>query len=91
MKKLKLNMDALTVESFEPVADGTRGRGTVRARETEDTECDCGPTNPVPSERVECTWDYQSCYATQCEETYWADCSEAGMCSVVHCQSIGEC
>jgi hypothetical protein len=90
MKKLKLNMDSLTVESFEPAGDGTRGRGTVRARETEDTECDCG-TEPVPSERGECTGEYQSCYATQCQETYWMDCSNEGFCSVVNCQSIGEC
>jgi hypothetical protein len=33
MKKLKLEIDALRVESFEPHARPEQGRGTVEARE----------------------------------------------------------
>ena len=89
MRKLKLDMDALTVESFEP-ADRLRGAGTVRGRESEETqEVDC-ETEPIPSGR-DCTWNYQSCYATQCAETNPMECSDVGMCSVVNCASVGVC
>jgi hypothetical protein len=62
MKKLKLEIDALRVESFEPHARPEQGRGTVEAREVTalaDT-CGCADTSvKVPcfcSERQTC-WD----------------------------------
>lgn len=47
MKKLRLNLDALAVESFEPAAGITLPIGTVRAREGADASDTCeGPNCP---------------------------------------------
>ncbi len=47
MKKLRLSLDALAVESFEPAAVLTLPAGTVRAREDEDASDTCeGPNCP---------------------------------------------
>ena len=63
MKKIRLRMDALNVESFEPAgAPEVRDRGTVRAAEQQDTIFrDC------QTEQYDCTaqggytCDYGSC------------------------------
>lgn len=46
MKKLQLNLDGLTVESFEPGTE-TRDRGTVRGHAN--TECSCAYTCGIAS------------------------------------------
>jgi len=93
MKKLKLDLDAIAIESFEPVAGLHRDAGTVRGRswtDVEQTGC-CYMTEPGWSDGTKCTLNFQSCYATQCEETNEVDCSDVGWCSVQNCHSIGVC
>lgn len=63
MKKLRLNLDRLAVESFATGADDG-GKGTVRG--LQDTECSCQPTCGIASrgeeayERFPRTW-YACC------------------------------
>jgi len=45
MKKLRLNLDALAVETFEPAAGIPLSTGTVRAREDASDTCE-GPNCP---------------------------------------------
>jgi hypothetical protein len=95
MKKLRLEIDDLAVESFAPVAPrGRAGAGSVHGRQSGEmgscyeSECGC---EPLPSERPDCT-DQESCYAPMCNtDTNFGDCSEYDLCSVQYCQSVGEC
>lgn len=69
MRKLKLDINALQVESFEAYAPRRRPAGTVRANEvTPGCTADCGPTffeetcggcantSPQPS-CIDCSWE----------------------------------
>ena len=51
MKKLALDLEALTVESFHPAPRDTRADGTVHAHESGDTECET---------------EWASCYQSVC-------------------------
>lgn len=53
MKKLRLEIDSLVVESFDVSDDASAGRGTVQGRETAVDE-PCGQ-----SHRVECAPSYE--------------------------------
>jgi hypothetical protein len=69
MRKLKLDINALRVESFEAYAGDTHAVGTVRANvitpecsvnDTCDTcyqaTCNCANSSPLPS-CFDCSWD----------------------------------
>ena len=64
MKKLKLNLEDLEIESFETMAPEDQVVGTVRGLTIEDSGCDT------------C---YYTCYAwlyPECgDETYWSACN----------------
>lgn len=70
MRKLKLDVNALRVESFEAYARGGRALGTVRGNSGaersvdgtcfEDT-CACANTSPRPS-CMDCSWD-EACFS----------------------------
>lgn len=62
MKKLKLNLDELKVESFETVKNNTSIGGTVHAQATETQ----GP--------VETCYDFCITQAQTCDHTCWASC-----------------
>jgi len=86
MRKLTLNPDELTVESFEPVPAPEADRGTVRALgNSADTACDIatvcvGDTCQTCDTAMGNTCDYLSCagpYITcrvPCTETYGGAC-----------------
>ena len=81
MNKLTLDMDALTVESFEPIAGRGQAVGTVHGRSAEDSELptECPLAYPIGTQE-------QSCDGTFCAETVF-DCSEC----TPHCASAGVC
>ena len=59
--KLKLEIEALSVESFETAKEGAHGRGTVRAREE---GCTCARTCACPSAPIYCApiaYTFYSC------------------------------
>jgi len=55
MKKIRLDLDALEVESFD-VADSPVDRGTVHARQTSVEEPCSGRGECVPSYEAPCWW-----------------------------------
>jgi hypothetical protein len=76
MKKLKLDVDELAVESFDAESAAERPRGTVDAHE--DTEFLCG-TN-----LHSCGWSEIDCYTEGCR-TDWNTCGAYGSCCPVAC------
>ncbi|HEX5868862.1 MAG TPA: hypothetical protein VFY65_00530 [Longimicrobium sp.] len=64
MKKIRLHLDALEVESFDVVAESAEIRGTVHGN-TGDLRC----TTDCPTIQVTCTEDtYQeTCYGASCD------------------------
>jgi hypothetical protein len=71
MKKMTLDLDALTVESFDTSADLFRERGTVRGHDTigepaqsqKPTQCLCPPTSICIN-----TVDTPTCVVTACND-----------------------
>ena len=62
MKKIRLNVDALTVESFSATTDGKARRGTVRGfLETFDIWCSAGCTGPTCQSCENCTAAGNTC------------------------------
>lgn len=80
MKKLKLNVDALAVESFDAESGQERPRGTVEAR-SEDTQflCTYECTNAHS-----CGWSDINCHTQGCR-TDWETCGEFGSCCPAVC------
>ena len=68
MTKLKLDLDALSVESFEPAVAVPQLRGTVRARETETYSPECPIANSMESE-YDCSF---GCAVTEDEQCLMA-------------------
>ncbi|HEU4884797.1 MAG TPA: hypothetical protein VFT45_21245 [Longimicrobium sp.] len=64
MKKIRLRLDTLEVESFQPAAATKEARGTVNGY-TGDLRC----TTDCPTIQITCTEDtYQdSCYGASCD------------------------
>jgi hypothetical protein len=60
MKKLKLNLDRLQVESFAPAAEPAAPRGTVRGMEPWSEEDTC---------RYTCGYSCRTCYDPSCGNT----------------------
>ncbi|HEY0015743.1 MAG TPA: hypothetical protein VGC13_05470 [Longimicrobium sp.] len=77
MKKLKLDPDALAVESFDAESGAERPRGTVRAR-SEETDFLCG-TN-----FHSCGWSEIDCHTQECR-TDWVTCGGNGSCCPAVC------
>lgn len=76
MNKLKLDLEALSVQSFEP-EPRKQSRGTVVARETTwDDSCACEPSIDYPVETCGLT-----CY-TNCGSECWSRC---GTCTAPLC------
>jgi hypothetical protein len=83
MKKLQLNLDDLTVETFVASDQDMAGRGTVRGNaeytvycNTDVPECNtslCGTQNSCDSYNYHCpethNWDYGTCYAGSCVDS----------------------
>ena len=60
MKKFKLDLEKLNVQSFHPADGHARARGTVRGRES-------GPSDGFSCAGASChcqTLDWESCYQT---------------------------
>lgn len=92
MEKLKLVLDAITIESFEPVAGGHRGEGTIRGRsETDVEQTDCCASGTWGSCGTNCT-DGWTCYEAQCA-TDLENCPNTNvkLCTIDYCHSIGAC
>jgi hypothetical protein len=80
MRKLKLDVDALQVESFEAHAGDAREVGTVRANVITpncsavdecgptyfEATCNCADTSPRPS-CIDCSWDFCFTSPDQCD------------------------
>ncbi|HEX5727552.1 MAG TPA: hypothetical protein VFX98_18915 [Longimicrobiaceae bacterium] len=66
MSKLKLELEALSVESFDPLPRRGRARGTVRAHD------DC-PTH-------DCTQQYDTCGCTKEYDTCHVSCDPCATC-----------
>ncbi|HEU4883110.1 MAG TPA: hypothetical protein VFT45_12710 [Longimicrobium sp.] len=64
MRKLKLDVHTLRVESFEPIAEDGARRGTVRGN---DATPDC-------SEEIECSGGYDTCFGESCVITACLTC-----------------
>jgi hypothetical protein len=87
MRRLKLEMDGLKVESFE-VVSGVRGRGTVRGREYTRVpwECDSEPVDdsvnycsPPPTSLFSCAYtcgNTCSCGCTRTQGGYTCTCPD---------------
>jgi hypothetical protein len=75
MKKLKLNLDALQVESFATDPDHQTGRGTVEGHIS--GRVLCGPVNPsAPFERS----IILTCGTVDCNQPSFALCTEKESC-----------
>ena len=96
MKKIRLDLDMLSVESFRTTDDGADARGTVQAHipiETEGRECesidvctnwDCEPCT--------CVTDCGTCYDNTCGPTYCGTCeTQCGTCDPYCCCSCSCC
>ncbi|HEX8693912.1 MAG TPA: hypothetical protein VF746_15930 [Longimicrobium sp.] len=71
MRKLTLDLDALTVETFETTEDAG-ARGTVRAQETLESECQCPSASCPGCGSVEsCTICGCDTPGYTCEERCW--------------------
>ena len=103
MQKLKLNLDALAVESFNTTGGGAEPRGTVQAHrpiETQGPECEsidictnwyCEPGTAV-SECGTCATNCGSCYDATCGATYCGTCAtNCGTCDPYCCCSCSCC
>jgi hypothetical protein len=87
MKKLTLNLDALHVESFEPVSDRERSGGTVRAHEhSHDGAC-------LPNPDDQYTRGYtclQTCPGKYtCDNTCLQTCGDNNTCNFYLCGESG--
>lgn len=80
MKKLKLDIDELAVESFQSESGPERPRGTVKAQ-SEDTEflCTWECTN-----QHSCGWSEVDCYTQGCRTDWWT-CGQMGSCCPAVC------
>lgn len=70
MRKLRLDVDGLAVESFATAAE-PRGAGTVRGAEATEV-CSAGPVTCHP------TYDPCDTCATSCAGGPWCDCLPSG-------------
>jgi hypothetical protein len=77
MKKLKLDVETLAVESFDPESAPVAPRGTVKAQ-SEDTDFLCG-TN-----FHSCGWSEIDCHTQGCR-TDWDTCGNFGSCCPAVC------
>lgn len=85
MKKIRLDLDMLSVETFSTTGDEADSRGTVKARgDTEEAggcesidycqvTLNCPATNAT-KECGTCNTDYDSCYAPSCAVTICDTC-----------------
>ena len=87
MRKLRLDPDALRVESFAPASDGRDGRGTVRGHSYPNG---CFP--PPDSDPMQDTCGYNTCAGNSC----WQSCNgytclgcDGGGGSNTQCESAG--
>jgi hypothetical protein len=78
MKKRRLEIDTLTVESFDTSAPGT-ARGTVRAHGA--SEFPCTWDTCLKS----CGWSEIDCYTQGCR-TDWNTCGQYGSCCPAICE-----
>lgn len=88
MRKLKLDLDALQVDSFA-IGSGS-GSGTVRARESTDQSycgCETAPTGPACV--AEGAWTFLPEVGT-CNP-YQGTCGRSANCSQYPCQSVNAC
>jgi hypothetical protein len=77
MRKLKLDLDALDVETFETAAD-ERARGTVQAHDNSEFPCTWDTC------RDSCGWSDIDCHAEECT-TDWITCMDLGSCCPAVC------
>lgn len=70
MRKLTLDLDALTVETFE-TTDAEGAAGTVRAHETLDSECRCDTDSCQCGSVESCTICGCDTPGFTCEERCW--------------------
>lgn len=91
MKKMKLDLDALAVESFDTAPGTGAGHGTIRGHDSAPTEpeepdtiaatCDCPPpgTNQTACGQFTCQWSCDAgCSNVTCGgSTCWATCPDS--------------
>jgi hypothetical protein len=70
MRKLSLDLDALTVETFETTGAEVAG-GTIHARETFDSECQCDTDSCQCGSVESCTICGCDTPGFTCEERCW--------------------
>ena len=102
MKKIRLDLDMLSVESFRTTGDGSDARGTVNAHIppfTEGRECesiDYCPSADCPgtaaTECGTCATGCGTCYDATCGATYCGTCeTQCGTCDPYCCCSCSCC
>jgi hypothetical protein len=79
MKKLKLDPEALAVESFNAEAGPERPRGTVKAQQDTEFLCTWECTN-----QQSCTWSDVNCHTQVCR-TDFETCRDFGSCCPAIC------
>ena len=89
MRKLRLELDALTVESFPTTADERNARGTVRARE----ECDSCGCSLGPNDVYTCGCKVSACPCDTCDTSCaggpFCDCLPSGPCETCDTSCAG--
>jgi hypothetical protein len=80
MKKIRLNLDALSVESFDTTAAEAKARGTVHGNaESFQVYCSDGSTC-YESACGSCVSQCGSCNDATCGETYCGSCDACSCC-----------
>ena len=89
MKKLQLNLEDLTVETFSAGDEGGPARGTVKGYREYTAYCnsevpECNTSTCVDSEGYHChethNWDYGTCMPGSCLDSCDTFCGWAGDC-----------
>jgi len=99
MKKIRLDLDMLSVETFSTTSDAAEARGTVNAHRpihTQGWECesiDFCETEGCPRTGVtECGTCCGTCYDATCGATYYGTCeTQCGTCDPYCCCSCSCC
>jgi hypothetical protein len=90
MRKLKLNIEAITVESFQTQAESAI-RGTVAANHTHETACSCAITE-CPTGLTECdASDCTACNPTNPKDCTWAPTATGGGGGGTETSGVTEC
>jgi hypothetical protein len=90
MKKIRLDLDMLSVETFSTTGSEAGPRGTVKAHDSQYGECysvDC-PATAATDECGGCNTEWETCHAYSCRVTI---CDTCLTCRGNTCQGEASC